>query len=665
MNKRKTKYIALIISIAVSMTLSSFAQDRECDVYISNNANGNGISVRWIGKKIIYQEGVNIYRKQKGSDWIQLTKKPIMPAQNLKPGLNLAEKSQQMFDLYQSQSIGEFVDGFAAVFSVIESIKDYNLALALNIAYNDETAVIGSIYQYKIETKINGEKTVLGITDELKCDDFEMPSPPDSIKIERTKKGIEFRWKNNIEKYYFYDVYEKVVDSEWKLVEDKIASTAIVKSKGPTYFRKASPDTAYSYKICGYDYFGNKSKMSEEFVMNIQDFEPPIIPELKSYVDSKKMAVNLSWTKDNNDDLSHYNIYRSKDPEKFTLHSVIKTKIPKEDTSYIDYPERAGSYYYIIEAVDLSGNTSRSLFVNGTVFDIRAPYAPKNLIAKVDTGKLMLSWDVNTASDLKGYRLYRSVADDNNEDNKFVVVNSELIDTNFYTEPMSENVRSKFAYHVRAVDSSYNVSLQSNIVLAQLPDVTPPVAPFIKKVSEIDKNLIIEWMPNVETDLLGYHLYKKAKDDTLGFQKVNISIIPKNVSFYKDIEAERGQFYEYYLVAIDESNLVSKQSNFILGKLEFLPLAGNLIIKKAKVSIITKELTIEWLTDSIINEPIIGFSIHKSINGGKYKQMGAVLTTNVYKEKLSESGIYEYEIRIYGERGNMLKSEIIKIEFEN
>ena len=660
-NILKKEIIAILLLFISSF---AFSQDRECDVYISNNPIGKGVSVRWIGKQISYQEGVNIFRKENNGEWVLLTSSPIMPPKTLNSNIQLSENGNQMFDVYLNQTHEEFLDGFGGIFTVIESVKEYNLALALNIAYNDETAVIGNEYQYKIEAKIKGVNTTLGITKSITCQPFAADSCPENITVERKKKKINIKWTNDIEKYFAFSIYQKIEDGEWTLIGDRIASTAITDNpKKPIITRKTSPDTAYTYKICGHDYFGQQSEMSKEFVMEVQDFVPPAIPTTSIEVKSKKMSVRVSWSQNIDEDLSHYNIYRSLDPDKFNIR-LNKEDIPKEDTVYLDYPENAGSYFYIVEAIDLSGNKSKSLFVNGTVYDIRPPIAPKNLISRVDTGKLIFNWDANLEVDLKGYRLYRSVADEDNSDNNFVVVSSETIDTNFYMEPMSKNVRSKFVYQLRAVDSSYNVSEPSNRVFAQLPDVTPPVAPFIKKTYEEDNALIIEWMPNVEKDLMGYNLYKRMKGDTADFEQLNISPIPKSVITYKDAQAERGQFYEYYMQAVDLSKLVSPVSNDVLGKLEFIPLSGKFLIKKSKLNKLKQEFVLEWSLDSLINEPVIGTSIHKSINGSKAMQVGSVSKKLIFKEKLTKTGKYEYHIRAYGKRGNMIKSEIIKIEFE-
>ncbi len=653
----------IIIAILMISTSFAFTQDRECDVYISNNPVGSGVSVRWIGKQISYQEGISIFRKENNTNWVLLTPSPIMPPKILDNSIELTSRAKSMFDVFTNQSHEEFLNGFGGVFTLIESVKDYNLALAMRIAYNDETAIIGNTYQYKIETKLKGVNTTLGITKAITCQVFSPSLQPDSITVTRKKKGIEVDWINNIDKYFAYDVYQKTGDGEWVLIMDHVTSTS-VKNNKPILNKKASPDTAYTFKVCGYDYFGQQSQMSKDFLMDIQDFDPPAIPIVRIDVDSKKMSVSISWSQNTDEDLSHFNIYRSIDPDYFNEPRINKVDIAKTDTFFIDYPEEAGSYYYIIEAVDLSGNVSKSLFVNGTVYDIRPPVAPKYLISRVDTGKLYLNWDANSEKDLQGYRLYRSVADEDNLDNKFVVVNSSIIDTNFYMEPMSKNVRSKFVYQVRALDSNFNVSKASNQVLAQLPDVIAPKAPFIKRTYEVNDTMQIEWMPNVESDLASYNIFKRIKGDTSDFEQLNLYSIPKNVNIYSDVDVIRGQFYEYYLQATDLSNLTSEKSNIALGKLEFIPLSGNIVITKNKVSKIKQELTLEWSADSLINEPIIGYSIHKSFNGGRAKQMGAVSTKQIYKEKLSESGKYGYLITAYGERGNIIKSKLITIEFE-
>ncbi len=665
MIKLKTNILRIRFILFLLFT-SSFAMAQESEskvVYVSNNPTGTGISVRWISAEFSYVEGVNIYRKENTGNWVLLNAKPIMPPTASEPEFQLSDRGRQFYDNYLSLSRQEFMDNFDAIMTMIESVKEYNLALALHIAYTDKTAQIGTNYQYKVEGIKKGKKEELGITEIINCQVYTPQPGVMNIEVIRKKKMVFVNWLNELETYYAYDVYEKKADEEWKLVGDHIASEAIKNLKKEYLRRKTSDDTLYTYKMIAYDYFGQKSEMSDEYIAPIIDFVPPADAVIRITVDAKKMAVRIAWNPVPDKDLSHYVLLRSGITEDSTFMPINKQELTAKDTVYIDYPDNAGSYFYRLDAYDVAGNRSKSEFVNGNVYDIRPPEAPQYLISAVDTGKLILNWEANSEKDLMGYRLFRSVADEDNSDNTFVIVSSVIIDTNYYVEPMSKNVRSVFAYQVRAVDSSFNLSDPSNIVLAQMPDVTPPVAPFIKKSYEKDNALIVEWMPNVEKDLMAYNIYKKAKGDTLGFEKLNISPIPKNLTTYADKTAERGQFYEYYIEAIDNSDLVSPMSNTLLGKLEFLPLAGSIEITKSKLNKNSGQVNIAWKIDGLINEPIIGTAIFKSVDGKKARQIGVVSDKHVFKEKLSKTAKYEYHIRAYGDRGSIIKSEIIVLDF--
>lgn len=653
----------MLLLIFSSITCFVFAQEEDAEVYVSNNPQGSGIAVRWIGANAYYPEGVNIYRSSNGGDWQKLNSEALKHNPTLPEGIELSETAKNFYSIYATQTHKEFTDGFGAIFSVLESVKEFNLALAMNIAYVDETAVFGEKYSYRIEAILKGNTVDLGTTEEIVCGPFTPIPAPDSVVVERKKKYLDVYWSVNEKKHYAYTLFIKRGEAEWAPYEKPVASSALKQNGKPHYRIKASPDTAYVIKVCAHDYFGKEGEDSKEFSMAVQDFTPPVVPTASIEVDSKKMAVKISWSPNTDSDLSHYNIYRTIDPDDFSAPRINKRDIPITDTTYTDYPELAGSYYYIVEAVDLSGNVAKSLFINGTVHDIRPPKNPENLTVRVDTGLLMLSWDANTDIDLKGYRIYRSVSDDNNEDNRYVVAHQGTIDTTYYEEPMPKNVRNPFAFIVRAVDSSLNVSDPSNIVIGQLPDVIPPVAPFIKTSFEQDNHLVIEWMPNVEADLASYNIYKRTKGDTTGFVKMNFSPIPKYLNRYMDKEAVRGQFYEYYIEAVDMSKLVSEKSNTINGRLENLPLSGNIIIDKYRVNA-KQEMILRWSLDSLANEPIVGSSIHRSIDGKRAMQIGGVSEKTEIKDKLKTSGTYEYFIRAYGDRGNIVTSDTVKIEIE-
>ena len=648
----------LLFFIACAQSYSPNAE-----VYVSNSATGNGISIRWIGKEIIYREGVTIYRKEKSKDWVKL--KVVFPPKVLPNHPSFTPKQQEFFSSYLTTEKEEFKEGFIGIFMAMESIENYEYAKGIGIAFDDETAVKGKKYDYKVEGKVNNEKQLFGEVN-IKCEDYSPMQAPQEFTIDRKKKRTTLVWKNEVGKYYTYNVYMKDKNaSDWKQIVKDGSSGNYAKLQ-TAYFLTipTSKDTAYQFKIEANDYFGQKSAMSKVFEVIVEDLDAPAIPEFTLLPHSGKKTVQISWDKPLDKDVASYDIYRSIEDEDSLFQKVGASTSPLTDTVYLDKLENSGVYFYKIIAVDQSGNSTISFVQVADVYDVTPPAIPNALTAIADTGKLILNWGSVNDSDLKGYLLYRSVADEDNSDNLFVRVTTATLDTNYYIEEIAKNVRNKFVYVVRSIDMLLNESESSNEAFAQLPDVTPPVAPFIKRSYEENNGLAINWMPNVDADLKGYNLVKKRKGDTTNFEQVNFSLIPKTIKVYVDREAERGIIYEYRLQAIDNSNLASEFSNTVLAKLNFLEMAGEVVFLKEKLNANKQEVTIEWSTDSLINESVKGTAVYKAVNEGNLLPLTKINTTTKFKEKLTQEGTYRYQVRVFGVRGSVLKSKEITIEFK-
>lgn len=650
----------LILSILTSLSL--LGQDKAGKVFVSVNPKEEGVSVRWIGPEISYQEGINIYRKQKGGKWNLLAVSPIMPPDSLNKVAYLNENSKGIYDVFLLENHQDYIDGFMGIISIIESIKDYDLALAMKIAYNDKTAELGKKYSYKVEAILKGKTIEIGTTGYLKYEGFQPIALPLGIEITRKKKKTYLKWVNDEANYYAYNVYFKnAIDKEYTLVEKELGSAVIGSKVEKMVTFITHKDSVYSVKIEAFDYFGGKSELSEEMVIEIEDFDAPKAPKLTVTADSKTMLTMISWEAGSETDISHYNLYRLTSTKGDSIHQLINNQpISKDATTFEDQLPEPGVYSYKLGVVDNAGNESKTVVYLADVKDISPPPIPLALKVKVDTGKFILSWAIVQADDFDGYEILRSLSDDNNGDNKYLPV-SGLLDTNYFEIEMSENVRSPFVYVVRSVDLLINRSQFSEPVIAQLPDVVAPIKPFISNVQEGEGMLYIKWQKNVETDLKGYNLYRKNTNDTLCFQKVNGIMIPKSLTGINDKYIQKGVKYTYYLEAVDQTNLISVPSNYAKGMLPFSELSGAIVIEKQKFNKNKKEINLMWSADSLFNEPISGFSVYRSHNGGKSLKRTKMIKAMMFKEKLNNPGKYSYHIRAYGSRGNILKSREIVI----
>lgn len=646
------------------MVLGQLVFGQEGRAYVSNNPNGPGLSIRWAGPEISYQEGVKIYRQSGRKGWELITASPIMPPSSIPGDLALSNNEQGMVQTLIEEDHKTFVDGFSGILIFMESLKSYRLALAMRIAYNDLTAEQGKKYRYKVEATLKGKAVLLGETEEIKCGDFAPLPPPTNIMVERKRKR-SFIWWDNDEKHYFtYNVYVKgPSDSDFKLHTQEIGSAVIADKKDKFIQLRTHKDSLYLIKIEALDYFGEKALVSEEIEIEVVDMDPPVAPQLLVKAEARDKKLTISWVKPEEADLAGYNLYRKHEEVDSVYTQVNKKLISPSDTSFIDKVREPGVYNYQLECFDETGNVSKSLPEFGEVEDIIPPPVPQFVSLKADTGLFVIRWQPVRASDLRGYLVLRSVADENNEDNVFMPA-SEILDSNYFAEPIAPNVRSPYVYIVRSVDTLLNYSANSDGVIGQLPDVTPPAKPFVKAVEEVDGGLRIVWMENVEKDLKGYHVYKRIQGDTNSFSKLNGLMVPSDISAYTDKEAVRGESCEYQVVAVDFAGLESPVSNTAKGKMENLALSGELAISRQKFNPSRKEFSLSWNGSDLVNEPIVGYAVFRSVDGGKALQRGKVSSEVQFKEKLSKPGIYEYHVRVYGERGNILRSELIEIQVE-
>jgi len=186
---------------------------------------------------------------------------------------------------------------------------------------------------------------------------------------------------------------------------------------------------------------------------------PPAAPTGLTATPVSSSQINLTWNPNTEDDLDHYNVYRS------GTSGGPYTQIgsaPKTDPLYSDAGLAAGTtYYYVVTAVDTAGKESDNS--NQTLAttddgppDKTPPAAPTGLTATaVSSSQINLGWADNSESDLSHYNVYRSTT------------------TSSYGEPIASNVTTSsysdsglaaettYYYVVTAVDTSDNESANS------------------------------------------------------------------------------------------------------------------------------------------------------------------------------------------------------------
>jgi hypothetical protein len=118
-----------------------------------------------------------------------------------------------------------------------------------------------------------------------------------------------------------------------------------------------------------------------------------------------------------------------------------------------------GKHYFIVSALTNDPNVFYdSKIDSGYSVDNLPPLPPQNLVGNIQSGKIVLHWEANSESDLRGYAIYRSSNKVSEPDT--LKAYAFTTDTSFIdSTPMMDLVAY---YYVKAQDIHENLSKTSN-----------------------------------------------------------------------------------------------------------------------------------------------------------------------------------------------------------
>jgi len=646
------KLIAIVSLLFIVYSLS--AQDK-AKVLVTNSEQ-NSILVKWYAKHIYTETPVNIYRQEKGSaEWEKINQQPVERGNEVPQHL---KEKDQLFNVLENRILGtraKDTDGLTKLVIMIKSVEYPEFADFLGIQFNDTKIMQGKEYRYKIME----EESELGTSGWITAGQYEPSDPPENFEAKQQGEAVNFSWSPQNNQFLGYHIYKTNGNSEKEKI-DEVPVIPSVNEDGSYPDVLFTDDSlkigeTYSYSIIGIDYFGRESRLSGPIKITIQDVTPPPPPN-QVITDVSGKTINLYWENENVPDLVGYHIYRAYNKD--TLFQRINTSlIAKDYHSYIDTAENIGFYNYKISTVDESGNESYSARYTAEVKDIFPPQKPQMVVASADTGKITLSWEENTEPDLWGYLVYRTI-DENKKD--YSLLNAKPIASPRFTDKLPKEAKNKFLYRVVAVDSSYNKSAYSDFAATRLPDIIPPQKPQIKTIAQENGVLIIEWFRVFDQDLAGYNVYRVEKDQSP--QKLNIRLI-KGIELFTDRTAAPNVPYQYFVTATDSSGNVSEESDKYSATLNIKP---GFTVEFNRVALNHKKrkelVEIKWNVKS--EQVIKGYIIYrKTSDENIFKPVTGLLKETEYEDKEIKSGNeYQYQIRVFSEDNDMIKSAIKKVK---
>lgn len=192
------------------------------------------------------------------------------------------------------------------------------------------------------------------------------------------------------------------------------------------------------------------------------------VPPAGVIATAKPQGVVLSWTAPEvtttgggKPFLAGYNVYRAPAAQPGDDAGSLQNTSPVAATTYTDTPPY-GEYRYRVSAVALATpriESNLSAPVTATFKDLRPPPPPASVNALLETKSVRLIWEAVDATDLAGYKVYRTegVGHEDIREIGTTPLFVQPVTTTTYVDP-GPDLGIAFKYGVTAVDRSGNES---------------------------------------------------------------------------------------------------------------------------------------------------------------------------------------------------------------
>lgn len=551
-------------------------------------------------------------------------------------------------------------EDFEYLIVVMNAIKCKEAAFALGLAYIDKSVEANKRYIYKIN--LSGDNKM-----------YQIINTPTVIetKSEETFKQRKIYVKPGDTKLSFMWDEKDMVSGT--IVERKNPKTGTweLLTKAPEYNinqgqRKGYFDEnltnyqTYEYRFYGNNPFGEKIMFGAAKGMPI-DLTPPKTPVFISAKHSKPNEILIKWdvNKTEDSDLKGFFIgYGDSNNGKFTI--IHEKLLAKETRSYVDEKfKKDQTNYYVIQAIDTSGNVSSTIPAYVTIIDSIAPIKPKFLSGKIDSlGVVTLTIDKNLEKDLMGYRLFRS----NSDKHEFSVIREGFSPNDSIQKPIQlvfkdtvtlNSLTPYIYYRIKALDQNFNQSEFSDILKVKRPDKIAPTTPVFKNIIARKEEIELEFILSQSEDVVEQYLYRKLENNA---KWELIATLKNDQKKYIDKQLKTNGNYFYSLRAKDDSNLFSQYAASVYGKPYddgVRPPIENLMFKKEKDKII-----LNWNYKTINKDTF--FVIFK--NDSKENLIQYKNTSELSFEEKSDSKTNKYAIKVYTKDGGQsVLSKIVTV----
>ena len=399
------------------------------------------------------------------------------------------------------------------VFGMFAAEQDYNVALDMQLGYQDAAVSTGHSYLYKVSV-LNNNTITSGVN--IHIDSLITLPEVTELSASGADKAIFVEWNiEEVQDYYSaYDVERKDPGGSFTKINDLPFIFASDSEEDPRYavFKDEVPsnDIVYEYRIIGRTAFGYMGPSSQVITGKGKPPRMNLLVNLEEEsVTENEVVVNWNeFDSQHESALQGFNLYRSIRPDR-DFQKINSSYIVASTRSYTD-SNPLDIAYYRLEAVDNNDYTYQSSGILVQLPDSIPPAPPTGLNGKfVTSDKAELQWTANTESDLKGYRILSA----NKRNGNYVQVsNYAITNTKFIHEINPEFIVDSIYYQVIATDHRDNYSTPSVSFAIKRPDKIGPSNPVLYKASPTPGGVEIGWRFSSSKDIAHHELQRKIKE---------------------------------------------------------------------------------------------------------------------------------------------------------
>jgi len=362
----------------------------------------------------------------------------------------------------------------------------------------------------------------------------------------------------------------------------------------------------YKYRIIGISPFGDfgpaSDTVSGQSAEAINDI--PQIFDTK-LIQNKYISVGWSFPENQNTNIGGFKVIVSEDIEK--NYKVLAEKIAPGLREF-QFEAPSDVNYIIIKVVGHDGKEYSSMPKLVQLIDSVPPAIPLGLTGNIDTaGIVHLKWNANEEADLFGYKVYFS----NSPEAEFSQITKKAIADTFYLDTVPKvSLSKKIYYKIISLDTRYNESKLSKLLVLDRPDFVPPVAPEFNKVLSSDSSVYIEWKDSPSNDVVNHVLIRSIDGHSNWKVIASFDTIVK-ANHYNDLDLKSDTVYRYGIFAVDNSKNQSAVENTFTAKLLNKKNREQIAKFKAFADRDNKAISLTWKYDS---DNVYKFLIYKAID---------------------------------------------------